>query len=368
MVLSLEGRRPEVGRAGASLCRQAPHLICQDFLAALGERREWVAGRHRLDAAKALTLVLEHVQAACAGTRGLLWSVPPYLARTQVALVAPVARKARLPLLGAVRAPLAVALAAYSTEPWSGTALVLDADEHAFSATAVVADGQQLTMQIGEAWPQLNVRVWKGRLLDVVADRCVRQSRRDPRDSAPAEQSLYDQLEDALEASGRGKVIELLIQTPNWYQNLSLRPDEIAAVCSRLVNHVMHGIRTMLAGSVAQEPPRAVLLTQAAGRLPGLVSAVQSFIQEQPPARELDPSGDFGEDLLLQTNGGPATLTVLAADAPARAAHYLATRIDQQDLPGGFHDFVLPLPHSDARSLLSPPNKRNLRILSPDQP
>src|SRR5256886_15424367 len=35
LAISLEGRRPEVGRAGLALCRQSPHLVCLDFLAAL---------------------------------------------------------------------------------------------------------------------------------------------------------------------------------------------------------------------------------------------------------------------------------------------------------------------------------------------
>ena len=48
----------------------------------------------------------------------------------------------------------------------------------------------------------------------MVADRCIRQSRRDPRDSASAEQALYDQLEDALESAAKGKTVDLLSQTP----------------------------------------------------------------------------------------------------------------------------------------------------------
>src|SRR5262249_31707694 len=48
MVLSLQGRKAEVGQAGAALCRLLPHLTCLDFLANLGEPREWTAGRHRL--------------------------------------------------------------------------------------------------------------------------------------------------------------------------------------------------------------------------------------------------------------------------------------------------------------------------------
>src|SRR4051812_25797355 len=58
LALSLEGRQPEVGRAGLALCRRLPHLAVLDFLPYLGDRRDWAAGRHRLDAGRALALVL----------------------------------------------------------------------------------------------------------------------------------------------------------------------------------------------------------------------------------------------------------------------------------------------------------------------
>jgi hypothetical protein len=78
MIVSLEGRRPEVGQAGARIWRQAPHLTCIDFLTYLGERREWVAGRHRLDAAQVLTVVFEHLQRLCPNAEGIVWAVPGY--------------------------------------------------------------------------------------------------------------------------------------------------------------------------------------------------------------------------------------------------------------------------------------------------
>ena len=48
-------------------------------------------------------------------------------------------------------------------------------------------------------WPRLAVKAWKDKLLDAVSDRCVRLCRRDPRDSAEAEQSLFEQLDDSLD-------------------------------------------------------------------------------------------------------------------------------------------------------------------------
>src|SRR5439155_16478606 len=126
MILSLEGRHPQVGRAGAALCRQSPHLACLDFLAHLGESREWVAGRHRLDPAKAMSVVFERLQAVCTEVRGMVLVLPAYLARTQVNILLPLVRKVRLPVLGSVRSPLAQALAAHAAEPWTGSALIVD--------------------------------------------------------------------------------------------------------------------------------------------------------------------------------------------------------------------------------------------------
>ena len=88
LAVSLEKRTAEVGRAGLALCRRLPHLACLHFLAQVGEPKQWKVGRHKLDAAKALTHVFERIRPYLAGTQGLVLSVPAYLSRTQVALVA----------------------------------------------------------------------------------------------------------------------------------------------------------------------------------------------------------------------------------------------------------------------------------------
>jgi molecular chaperone DnaK (HSP70) len=366
MVLSLQGRHPEVGRAGVSLCRQSPHLTCVDFLASLGEARTWVAGRHCLDAAKAVALVLERLEPVCAGVKGLVLTVPAYLTREQVTLLTGLATKAGLPVLGSVKAPLANAWAVYSAEPWTGLALVLDADDHAFSATTLVADGAQIAIQATQIWPQLNLHAWKARLLDRVADRCVRQSRRDPRDSATAEQSLYEQLEDALDLCAQGQVVELLIQTAHWYQNLLLRPEEILAFCERLVGRILEGIQVLSSTFTAPEALRAVIVTRAAARLPGLVAALENYVSRLEPAPEWDPTGDFGEDLLLDGHAS-ALVAKISADAAARAAHDLAVRCHRGELPRGHLDLSLPLPGTTTPSGAENASKRTLRVFSEER-
>src|SRR5262249_38770716 len=124
LAVSLEERQPRVGRAGASLCRRAPHLACLDFLPYLGDGHTWDSGRHRLDASGALALVCEHMQRPIRHVEGVTVALPAYFSPGQAALLAKVANKARWRMLGSIPAPLAVALAAHEHLPWSGLAIV----------------------------------------------------------------------------------------------------------------------------------------------------------------------------------------------------------------------------------------------------
>jgi hypothetical protein len=342
MALSLQGRSPEVGRAGLALCRRAPHLACFNFLPELGAPRQWTADRHRLDAAQALTLVLQRLQPMCHTSRGLVFALPAYLAPSQVNLVASRTQPLRLPLLGSVAAPLAAALAAYAEQPWYGTAVVVDVDDQALSMVTLMAgDGhiQELDTRILQG---LNLRVWKDRLLAAIADRCIQQSRRDPRDSAAAEQCLYDGLDDALDACRQGRTVDLVLQTPQWYQNLILQPEEVVQYCAPMCRPVVDGLESIQAATKPAEAPRVLLLTAAAGRLPGLVAVLQKCLSELGPAPSPAPPAEGDEDLVLEDD--EPSLTVLAPDAVARAAHALAVRFHRRELPAGHLDHQAPVP------------------------
>src|SRR5215831_9534287 len=79
LALSLESRHIEVGAAGVGLCRRLPHLACLDFLGYLGTDHHWSAGRHRLDATRALGLVFEHLRPLLAGHQAVALALPAYL-------------------------------------------------------------------------------------------------------------------------------------------------------------------------------------------------------------------------------------------------------------------------------------------------
>jgi hypothetical protein len=318
MALSLENRRPEVGRAGLALCRRLPHLACTDFLAELGERRQWGDGRKRIDADKALALVFDHLRPACKGAKGLVATLPAYLNRTQADLVSKSAEKTKLPWYGTVSASLAVGLAAHAEHPWEGRALILDVDDHALSWSMAEIGPERVFLVAEQSVRPLGLLAWKRRLLDALADRCIRHSRRDPRDSGQAEQALFDQLDTVLDAASQGQTAEVVVRAATWFQDLLLRPEEIIQFCSLLVRQTLKELGQ--APDLNQEGKATrILLTEAAGRLPGLVPALHEW-------RE-----------------GDTEVSVLPPNALAKAAHDLAVRISREELPHGHLDATVPL-------------------------
>src|SRR5262249_54845009 len=137
-------------------------------------------------------------------------------------------------------------LSANIEEPWTGLALVIDADDHALSAALVLCDQQQLFLQGTKSWTSLGVACWKNRLIDTFADRCIRQSRRDPRDCPQTEQHPYEQLDSALDRYRQDKPFEILLQTAYWYQNLLLRPADLATGCQKLAQSALAKIQEFL--------------------------------------------------------------------------------------------------------------------------
>jgi molecular chaperone DnaK (HSP70) len=329
MALSLENRRPEVGRPGLALCRRLPHLTCIDFLADLGERRQWGEGRKRIDADKALALVLEHLRPAVKGVKGLVATLPAYLSRAQADLVTKLAEKTKLPWLGSVSAPLAVGLAAHAEHPWEGRALVLDVDDHALSWSAVELGPERIFVVGEQNVPSLGLLVWKRRLLDALADRCIRHSRRDPRDSGQAEQALFDRLDSVLDAASQNQTAEVEVRAATWFQDLVLRPDEIIQFCSPLVRQTLKEL-TQAPDSGQEGKATWILLTEATGHLPGLVPALQE-----------------GSDANVE-------VSVLPPNALARAAHDLAVRISRDEMPRAHLDATVSLvsraPQPDTRT------------------
>lgn len=344
LFLACDRRTPELGRAGYGLVRKMPHAVGSNFLPFVGQPREIRAGRYAFTPDAALDLVFARLKGPVAAESDAVALVlPAYLSPNQVTRVVASAGRAKFPLTGTASTPLAVAAhraglllagkppAAPGTphpEGWvvpmrpaatgPGSVVVIDADEHALTAAVVEVERDTAKLLAGAGWPRAGVKAWKDRLLDSVSDRCVRLCRRDPRDSAEAEQSLFEQLDDALDRARAGQKVSLTVRTAHWYQDLILQPEELDGYCTALAQSSADAVREVVAGLPA--PPRAVWLTHAAGRLPGLGLAVH----------QNTPEGTAVE--------------VLPAGAVAHAAAALVPRWLTGELPHTHLDTVLPFP------------------------
>jgi hypothetical protein len=353
LYISGERRALEIGRAGFAVCRRTPHLVCSGFLPALGQAREWRLGRHELIAEVALGLAFDKLRGpVTAETDALALALPVYLGPAQVTRAVIAAGRSKLPLKGTAVGALALAAdragellgtkpappkapePADHTDPvdldWvvplhptpagPGAVVVIDADEFAVSAALVSVESDAVKLNGSAVWPRLAVKAWKDRLLDAVADRCVRLCRRDPRDSAEAEQALFEQLDDAFDRTRAGQRISLCVRTAHWFQDVVQQAEEVEAHCAALARLAGDSVRDFVGGIGLAEPPRAVWLTDAAGRLPGLVRAVHANTPES------------------------TTVSVLPPDAVAAATAALVPRWLTGELPRAHLDSRIPLP------------------------
>jgi hypothetical protein len=283
--ISLEGRQPQVGTAGMRLLRRLPHLMCHDFLACLGTSRQWNAGRHRWQADDAVRQLLKHLKPVWGQAVGVGLSVPSYLEPQQVQAVAALAREAGVPLRGVTTAALPLAETAYRQSPWSGPALVVEADDHALTWTAVTAEDGEIHRLGSHVLPHLRHTAWREKLLNWVAESCIRQSRRDPRAYPEVEQMLFDQLGRVLATRPQGQILELVIVREQWYHNLLLRFEELARVCAPFVKQAITAMDELMTAFDPPGVPAAVISSWTAGQLPGLVPAVNAIWEQRQMAR-----------------------------------------------------------------------------------
>ena len=347
LFIAMDRRVPEIGRTGYDLCRKLPHTICSNFLPALAQLREWRAGRQVFTPESALELALLKVrESVLAESEQAALALPAYLVPAQVARVVASASRTKIPLRGTVVGALAVAAmragaisASSSGKPvavdsrppdWviplhpasdgPGTVVVIDVDEYALTAVIVAVEREAVRLLTSAYWPRLSQKAWKDRLIDAVSDRCVRLCRRDPRDSADAEQSLFGQLDEALDRARSGQKISLTVRTAHWFQDVIQQPEEFEAQCASLAKSAAEDICELLNDLRLAVPPREVWLTHEANRLPGLHTAIH------------------------QNSHEGAIQVVLPRGAVANAAAVLVPRWLTGDLPRAHLDSVIPLP------------------------
>lgn len=328
MLLLLEKSTPELGRAAANVARSKGHFICREFLPHVGETgpkaKSWKLGRRKLDADGALALVFQRLQPIGKTAREVIVTLPSYLGQPQAEILRKIASKARFPLGPTISAPLAAALIAFAEQSWVSSAVVLDVDDHAATLAHVRANDGFAQVQETRTLTNLNLQAWKDRVVNALADACVWQTRRDPRDTPAAEQGMYDQLDNLFEATLHGLVVQVGVQGSNWYQNLLIGPAQATHFCGRMLSMLGAEIDRFLKGLNETQPP-VFVLTHAAGRLPGVAAMLrrhrEALVPERTTAKPKTMLDDFGDSLLDDSGQALAGTVILSADALARAAH-----------------------------------------------
>lgn len=340
LAIALTDRYPKVGRAGLSLVRKKPHVVCSNYLPALGSTRVWAAERHRLDAEEALALAFTALAEALPRARGVVFALPPYLDEAQLGVLYRLAQATRLPLLGSLPTPVAAALASRA-EP--GTlALVLDVDDHALTWSIVERLADRARLRLAQPSVALARGAWLRRLLDGISHRCVLQSRHDPRESADAEQGLYEQLLQAL-AVTHTTLIQLHARGPGWYHHLMLPPDDLVGFVGPLLRQAVGELNGLLALVETMGPVLGrVVLTPAAASLPGLAQAVKAQLSAAPapPVIPPDEDEDYGDALAKVAARATRSVLALNRDDVAVLAQTLAERIAHHEVKPGHYDAV----------------------------
>jgi hypothetical protein len=356
LVISMEKGTAVVGSGGLGLCRHAPHSVCHSFLPFLtsrdGQGPTWQIGRQTFDARQACLLVWRKLRTSIDHTQGVVVTVPGYLQPAQAEILQHMGQHTGLPLLGSVPTTLAAAMAGFTEQFWQKAVLVVDVDEYALTLGLVKSIADKAHLIESRSFPHLGLRFWKERMINALADLFIWQHRRDPRDAPLAEQSLFDQLDVLIDAAAQRRAIQLGVQSQQWFKHLLVHPEQTAGFCLPLVRQVAAEVDHLRQSWPAEALPRGILLTHPAGRLPGLVEALQELVRVAPKSDELlaakqsfQDEEDFGDDLLHEPEVEElAGVLTLPPEAPARAAHGLAELFARGALPRGFLETVAPLP------------------------
>ncbi len=361
LMIALDESAPVVGMAALRRSRSAGHQVCEAFLPYLTEKPghgpRWQAGKHALDAHAACDLIWRKLHSLAANAQGIVLAVPDYFRAIQAETLRKLGERLRMPILGSM--PLALAAASAGRLPafsggaafWQRSVLVLDVDEHALSLGWVKSLSDRAHLVESRSFPHLGLRFWREKLIDALSDRFVLEHRRDPRDAPLAEQSLFDQLDGLTEAALNHRAVQLGVQGREWFKHLLVQPDQTIQFCRSLAGKVIGEVEHLAGSWPSAEWPPSVLLTHAAGRLPGLVEALRSLPLVNPSAETRLPQMkatafddlDYGENLLIHDDEPTIAVRVLPAEAPAVAAHALSAAFRKGELPRGHLETIVPL-------------------------
>ncbi len=354
LACDLQSAKLDVGAAALGVSRVRPRTVCQGFLPYLsaqpGHGPRWEAGRNSLDARAACELVWRRLQPLASSARGVFVVTPGYFQPAQADALRRIGELAKLPIIGSVPTPLAIALAGHVEQFWVRSTLVVDIDEGALTLGWVKVLEDRAHLIACRPFPHLGLRFWRDRLINMLSDLFVFQHRRDPRDVPGAEQSLFDQLDVLADAARQRRAIQLGVQGQQWFKHLLVHPEQTAQFCQPLVNKVIAEVDDLMLTCPASDSPRGIILTHEAGRLPGLVDGLRSLFRpglaaemRRNPGGGSEFHGDFGEDLLFHDDEDPRGVWILSPEALARSAHALAEAALQGTIQRGHLETIVPI-------------------------
>jgi hypothetical protein len=181
--------------------------------------------------------------------------------------------KTRLSILGPIPSAAALAMAARA-EDEDRAFVTVEMDSHGLTLGYVEESEHGLRLDDHHVTLELGMNAWWQAMLNGIAEICVRQNRRDFRDSGAAEQGIFGQLDDVLSAVSRGELIEIVIRTKQWCQNPILRPDQINAMCEPLASRAAKALIEWLQDKALARACQVILSDDAASR-PGLKNAIK---------------------------------------------------------------------------------------------
>ncbi len=233
LAIALDQAGVEIGAAALNQCRAAARQMCIGFLPHLGTPKRWESERHSLDANAACGLVWRRLQPHASNARIVVLAVPGYFDLAQAEMLRKLGEMNRLPTLGSVSNLLAAALAGHAEHFWQRSVLVIDADDHALTLGWVKGMGERAHLIDSRSFTQLGIRAWKERQIDALADRFIREHRRDPRDVPSAEQSIFDQLDALALAAVQHRPMQIGVNGQQWYRHLLVHPEQTPAFLPR---------------------------------------------------------------------------------------------------------------------------------------
>jgi molecular chaperone DnaK (HSP70) len=297
-----------------------PHAVCAGFLPRLGNPVAWKNGRHCLDPTQALAAIWDQVGDHLVGVEGVTIAAPAYLTGEQVRLLQASAEQAKLPVLAFINRTLAAGLTSLAENTAHHLSVVVDVDDHALTCAVFRPREAEFCCLGQQVLPTLGLRLWRERLLARIAESCVRSSRRDPRESPEADQQLFDQAEQLLDAVGRNQSTSVRVQGAHWLQSMIVTPGQATAACAGLARQAAQAVQAAVVWGEQQLTNATIYLTAEAARLPGLAAAI------------------------YQRSANKTPIVALPAAGPAEAAFDLAQRINCHELAGGLFGSAVPLP------------------------